>query len=207
MSEAEFAREMSELGHRVSESMVSSWTRGEREPSGQHVGRVVIALHRRSVNAIRLFDGLVAQEAPKIERKAAQAERSIGAAGAVDRSAAQPARSAGDSLVSGRNQLTPSDDPAASKGRGVPLAAKTPPSAKQIADEAAELVHRLALQLYKNNGPQALRDWLIRLAVETPPDQVPEIDDLVRLAREARWRWKEDDATGEAGRAGPDPPE
>jgi hypothetical protein len=80
-----------------------------------------------------------------------------------------------------------------SSTEGAGTATRTPPSVEDIADRAAELVGQLAQRLY-DKDPRLLRELLIRLAVDTPPDLVPEVDELVRLAREARWRWNVDDA-------------
>lgn len=69
---------------------------------------------------------------------------------------------------------------------------------KDIAGEAAKLVGRLAQLLYEKD-PKLLRELLIRLAVDTPPEFVPEVDDLVNLARQARWRWKADENATQGG--------
>jgi hypothetical protein len=89
---------------------------------------------------------------------------------------------------------------ARSSMKGASTALRKPPSVEMIADRAAELVGQLAQRLY-DKDPRLLREWLIRLAVDTPPELVPEVDALISLAREARWRWKADDAE-EVGNTG-----
>lgn len=126
----------------------------------------------------------------------------------ISRSIAEPIRlpypdetlstgGSGDLPSARRQPEIASPDAARSSTEGAATAMRTPPSVQDIAGRAAELVGQLAQRLY-DKDPRLLREWLIRLAVDTPPELVPEVDALVSLARQARWRWKADDAR-EAG--------
>jgi hypothetical protein len=198
--------ELAELmGKTYSENNIKSWKKRKRFPEGARERLVALAAEQ-GVDGVTM-PWLKRGMGPSPRKRGAVPPRTAATPRSVAESPPFPypgePRSVGDSGDLPRLRREPDGASAAtarSSMQGAETATRTPPSVQDIADRAAELVGQLAQRLY-DRDPRLLREWLIRLAVDTPPELVPEVDALVSLARQARWRWKVDNA-GEAGNTG-----